>query len=90
MHAPNTISSDLQPIAYDIPPEVVEITQELFPGPFEVWPESDPEAPATPFLLLMVHAKGDAQQLVQRRLDWHRRVAEFLPDAEFRLVVTSV
>lgn len=91
MHAPNaTSSTEAPPLACDVPAEVVEITQELFPGTFDVWLESDPEDPATPFVVLMVHAQGDPKELVQRRLNWHRRVADVLPDAGFRLSITSV
>jgi hypothetical protein len=91
MHAPKTASSvDPQSRICDLPAEVVEITQEFFPGPFEVRQESDPEAPITPFVILMVHAKGDPKEIVERRLNWHRRVAGVLPDADFRLFITSV
>lgn len=91
MHSRNTASSeDIHCLSCDVPPEVIDITQELFPGPIDAWLESDPETPSTAFVLLMVRADGDPKEIVDRRLEWHRRVADSLPHAEFRLCITSI
>lgn len=73
-----------------IPSEIVAITHDLFPGPVDAWIESDPEAPGSEFLIVMVHATDDPREITERRLEWHRRVARALPNAEIRLSITSV
>jgi len=75
--------------AAEIPPEIIEISADLFPGPIEAHLEADPEMPNEQFLVLTARARGKPKELVQRRLEWHRRVLKWMPDANIRLSLTS-
>ncbi|HET6882024.1 MAG TPA: hypothetical protein VFI31_17790 [Pirellulales bacterium] len=78
-----------KPAAAIIPPEVIDASASLFPGPLEAHWENDPELPNQQFLVVTVHASGQPRQLVERRREWHRRVSKSLPDANIRLCLTS-
>lgn len=75
--------------AADLPPEVIAISADLFPGPLELHRETDPEAVEGPFLVLTVRARGTPKELVRRRREWHRRVCESLPGVDIRLIISS-
>lgn len=72
-----------------LPPEVIKVSADLFPGPFEVHWEADPEVPGESFLVITVSADGKPKDLVQRRREWHRRVCKLLPENDIRLCLTS-
>ena len=68
-HAPQTLS------------QVVQLTEQLFPGRVTVELLSDPESPSETFFVLNVEAQGNAKWLIERQCQWHERVAA-LTDAE--------
>jgi hypothetical protein len=72
-----------------VPPEVIKVSADLFPGSLDARWESDPELPNQLFLVVTVQANGQPRELVQRRREWHRRVSQSLPDANIRLCLTS-
>ncbi|HVC93770.1 MAG TPA: hypothetical protein VND64_08770 [Pirellulales bacterium] len=88
MHINVTSTTHLAPAA-DLPAEVCGITEELFPGPFTLDWDADPEVPETRFLVLTVHANGDPKDRVRRRREWHRRVSDAVPGLSIRLAITS-
>ena len=55
--------------------EVVQLTEQLFPGAVSVELLTDPESPAETFIVLNVEAHGDAKELIERQCQWHERVA---------------
>jgi hypothetical protein len=55
-------------------PDVKQITQELFPGPFSWDVESDPEYPDDAYVVINVEATGDMQGMVLRQCHWHERI----------------
>ena len=57
-------------------PEIVRITEEMFPGPVFVEMECDPEDPDVTFLVLNVSFRGNPKQAVDKRIAWHQRVSQ--------------
>lgn len=55
--------------------DVVRVTNELFPGKTHIEIISDPEEPESSSVVFTVSATGDSQDIVTRRLEWHRRIA---------------
>ena len=55
--------------------QVVQLTEQLFPGRALVEVLSDPESPSEIFIVLNVEADGEATQLIGRQCEWHERVA---------------
>ncbi|HVC98613.1 MAG TPA: hypothetical protein VND64_33410 [Pirellulales bacterium] len=70
-----------------LPPPVIAITDELFPGPISVSTEADPEAPSQSFLVLTVEASGEVREIVQRRREWHVKAEPFLVGWDVRLSI---
>ena len=73
-------------------PEVMNITQELFPGESRVNVESDPEFPEDAYLVVDVQASGTAEEIVNRRSQWHERLRQVSPECfgNVRLSITPV
>ena len=59
--------------------EVLRVTREMFGNATTEWLE-DPDMPDARYLIVNVLADGTPQQLVQRSIEWHRRVAEYDPE----------
>lgn len=55
--------------------QVVQLTEQLFPGAVSVELLTDLESPAETFIVLNVEARGEAQELIDRQCAWHERVA---------------
>lgn len=55
--------------------QVVQLTEQLFPGAVSVELLTDPESPSETFIVLNVEAHGDAQELIERQCQWHLEVA---------------
>ncbi len=60
--------------------EVVRMTEEFFSAPVSVETMSDPESPGQAWVVLTVEATGEPKELVQRRCDWHERLARQFPE----------
>jgi hypothetical protein len=56
-------------------PEIVRITQELFPGEVSIGVVDDPQNPQTRLNVVKARATGPVEEVVDRRVEWHRRVA---------------
>jgi hypothetical protein len=55
---------------------VIGMTREMFPGSApEIETVADPEDAAHPFLMVTVQWAGDPRDSVEKRLEWHRRIA---------------
>jgi hypothetical protein len=67
---------------------VVEMTQQLFGVP-EVSVEQDPEVPDVPMVVFTVFPKGTPHELVDKRMEWHRRMSSMLTDRpnDYRLSI---
>jgi hypothetical protein len=59
--------------------EIVRVTQELFPGYVSVEVMTDPEYPQDHFTVIEAQASGNVVDVVDRRAEWHRRVARLSP-----------
>lgn len=89
MHLPRRPRPRKRRVASELPAAVIDISAELFPGPLEVHLEFDPELPNKKFVVLTVRASGKPKDLVRRRLAWHRRVSEAVPETNIRLCITQ-
>jgi hypothetical protein len=68
--------------------DVVRVTQELFPGQVSVHVMTDPEYPQDRFTVIEAQASGNVVDVVDRRAEWHRRVARLSPScAALRLTL---
>lgn len=57
-------------------PELVRLTEEMFPGsPVNIEVEADPEEPESPFVVVSVHSRESAKQIVARQAVWHERIS---------------
>lgn len=59
--------------------DVLRITNELFPGKATVTVMFDPEYPLDEFTVIEAPVRGDVVEVVDRRLEWHRRVVKLSP-----------
>jgi hypothetical protein len=59
--------------------DVVRVTQELFPGRVSVQVVTDPEYPQDRFTVIEAQTRGNVVDVVDRRAEWHRRVAGLSP-----------
>ena len=59
--------------------DIVRVTQELFPGHVTVQVMADPEYPQDRFTVIEAQTSGDVADAVDRRAEWHRRVARLSP-----------
>lgn len=73
-------------------PDVMRMTQEFFPGESCVKLESDPEFPEDTYLVVDVRASGTAEEIVNRRSQWHKRLRQISPECfgNVRLSITLV
>jgi hypothetical protein len=55
--------------------QVVQLTEQLFPGAVSVEVLNDPESPCETFIVLNVETHGEPQELIERQCEWHERVA---------------
>jgi len=68
--------------------DVTRVTQELFPGHVSVHVMTDPEYPQDRFTVIEAQASGNVVDVVDRRAEWHRRVARLSPSfADLRLTL---
>ena len=67
--------------------EIVNITAEIFPGELRITNSADPEMPQDVYQVFAVSvpASADAEELVDRRLQWHRRIATIAPSMKGRI-----
>jgi hypothetical protein len=54
--------------------QIVDITQELFPGEVSAFVLDDPEYPQDRYMVIEAQTRP-AENVVERRLEWHRRVS---------------
>jgi hypothetical protein len=71
-------------------PEVLRITQELFPGPCELTHESDPEYPKDRYVVVNVEAAGDFKEILDRECVWHGRIRQLRADLWDKLILSVV
>lgn len=60
--------------------DVRRITQDIFPGKFELVSEQDPEYPDDRYLVVEVEATGKASEIVERSHEWHSRIRHLSRD----------
>ena len=86
---------DSHPAARDAPgnlsrlmADVVRVTQEIFPGDVSIRAMHDPDHPQEHFTVIEAQADGAIEEVVDRRIEWHRRVIRLSPDcATLRLTL---
>ena len=59
----------------DLMADIIGITQELFPGAVSTYVLDDPEYPQSRFTVIEAQASGPVEDVVERRVEWHRRVS---------------
>ncbi len=59
--------------------DVFRVTQELFPGEVSARVMNDPEYPEEHFTVIEAQASGPPEKVVERRVEWHRRVSRLSP-----------
>jgi len=67
--------------------KIIAVTRNLFPGEVTFQPEFDPDAPQHRFLVFTVSVRGEAQEVVDRRCQWHRQVQQLRPAFDYRLSI---
>lgn len=63
----------------------VRLTRELFPGEVGIEVEDDPEMPGKTYVVFNVTAKGQVDDVINRRLEWRRQIHELMPGQADRL-----
>jgi hypothetical protein len=61
-------------------PDVQQITEEMFPGPFSYDEESDPEYPQDTYVVVNVESRGEMREVIRRECEWHERIRALAPD----------
>ena len=56
--------------------DVVQLTNELFPGVVSLEITCDPSEPDEKVVVLRVESRDSVKQIIQQRNTWHRRIAE--------------
>lgn len=59
--------------------DVFRVTEELFPGEVSARVMSDPEYPEESITVIEAQASGHPEEVVDRRVEWHRRVSRLSP-----------
>jgi hypothetical protein len=69
--------------------KIRDMSERLFPGPVTIDYASDPEDPASEYVVFDVVADGEYSDYKERFFQWHDEVAELCPGTlcEFRLLV---
>jgi len=67
--------------------EIVQITADLFPGELKIANSADPELPQDVYqvFIVSVPATADAEEVVDRRLQWHSRIAAIAASAKGKI-----
>ncbi|MFC1758812.1 hypothetical protein ACFL2H_08595 [Planctomycetota bacterium] len=70
--------------------KVVQMTKELYAGDVKIEVDFDPAEPDCTHVVFNVSDSGTAQEIVERRRDWHRRLRQIEPgnSGPLRLSVT--
>lgn len=58
---------------------VLELTQQMFPGPMTAQIVADPECPHDRSIVLDVEATGEFRDIIQRECEWHRELQRIIP-----------
>lgn len=61
---------------------VVRITKELFPGKVSIRAIDDPDYPGDSYTVVEAQATGAVEDIVDRQILWHQRVAELSAHCE--------
>lgn len=66
---------------------IMDLTAELFPGPAVLRRDFDPDFPNDQWLVMEVEATGTVREILDREIDWHRRLDSLDPSIanQFRL-----
>ena len=72
---PNRPGTEMPADLSSLMADVVRVTQDLFPGHVSVQVMADPEYPQDRFTVIEAQTSGDVIDVVDRRAEWHRRVA---------------
>ena len=72
--------------------DVLAITSEMFPGKVEIELERDPSDPDDIMVVLNVASAGDVEAVIDREIEWHRRVDALEPrcSGQLRINVSSI
>jgi len=57
---------------------VMDVTREMFPGPVSAETGYDPSWPDDRWITFNVEATGTFKEIIDRELEWHRRVAPLI------------
>jgi len=70
--------------------KVLAITEEMFFTAPTSQAMCDPDDPDHLFVVITVHARGSAQELIQRHVEWGNRVRPLNADLSLRLAIVPV
>lgn len=59
---------------------ILELTQEMFPGPIRIETDADPEWPAERYVTFVVEVSGTMKDFVGKQGLWQEQVVERFPD----------
>ena len=82
--------SSAKPCLLDPLQQALAITAEIFPGPFVVQDEFNPENPADKWQTIVVQAKGEVSEIVDNTGRWHRRMIEALGPAGMDITIRAI
>lgn len=72
--------------------DVLAITSEMFPGKVDIELEHDPSDPDDIMVVLNVASAGDVEAVIDREIEWHRRVDALEPrcSGQLRIIVSPI
>lgn len=83
--------SALEPTDFnEVIPEIIRITNELFPGTASIELDDDSEEGGELFTIINVTASGDPKEIVERRCRWHDLVSAICPSCRFRISIVPM
>jgi hypothetical protein len=74
METKTQVQSDSWRVDDDTLNAVLDMTREFFDCDVKTEEDFDPEDPENPWQVVIVTSRGEPQELVERQLEWHRRV----------------
>lgn len=71
-------------------PEILDFTEQIFPGPVAVMVEWDPEIPDDPHIVFEVKATGTIAEILDREGEWHRKVLDCAKPESYVISITII
>lgn len=59
---------------------ILEITEQMFPGPLRVEIDADPEWPSDRYITFVVEVTGTMKDFIRKQSKWRERVQSLIPE----------